>query len=183
MLGILGELRHPQFKGSLDETMLDVESDIFSRNYDFNKEKVKEYLRNKQKTPYSNVLSYISIAINILNRLDPLDFLIYSIESNDHFLLPDTSCYQRRGQLKHYPNPFIQEIIQIGIPLTDKLFILVTPKALKTELHGIQFISDKEGSILFEINKRLYFFAREAVACKDKKYLLEIIEKIKKGCT
>lgn len=183
ILGILGEFRHPQFKESLDETMLKFESDYFLRIYNFDKEKVKKYLKNKQKTSHSNILSYISIAFQILEKMEPLDFMIYSIKSNDHFLLPDTSCFQLRGQLKNYPNPFVQEIIQVGIPLTDKLFILATPQSLKTELHGIQFINDDDSNLVYKINKDLYMFAKKAVACKDEDYLKNIIEKFKKGCT
>lgn len=63
--------------------MLDMESDILTRFYDFPKEKVKDHLRNKQVTPYNNILSYVQAALRILEKLEPLDFFIVAIESND----------------------------------------------------------------------------------------------------
>ena len=179
MLGILGELRHPNFKESLDEKMINFQVDVFSKMYGFEKEKVKAYLVSKKKTPYDNSFSYISIALRILEKLEPIDFMIYCIKSNDHFLLPDTSCFQLRGQLKNYPNPFIREIIQIGIPVTDKLFILATPQSLKTKFHGIYFIEEDNSIVVDRINKDLYEFARKAVACKDEHYLESAVVRLK----
>ncbi|MFM9947997.1 MAG: DUF4238 domain-containing protein [Saprospiraceae bacterium] len=179
MLGILGELRHPQYKKTLDRTLLKFQSEIFSRIHDFSPEEIVKHLSQKQKTPYSNYVDYASIALRILKKMEPLDFMIFSIESDDHFLLPDTSCFQLRGQLKNYADAGIQEIIQIGIPLTDKLFILATPQSLKTTLHGACIIQDNDSDCVNMINKDLYLFARKAVACKDDYYLHEIIKKIK----
>ena len=179
MLGILGEIRHPYFKKELDNVLLHFKSDLFTRFYHCSKEKVIDILKNKQKIPYSNLVSYIETALRILEKLEPLDFSIVSIESNDHFLLPDTSCFQLRGQLRNYPNPFINEIIQVGIPLTDKLYILATPQSLKSEMHGIQYERFDNSDLVFEINKDLYFFSRKAVACSDENYLRQLVNKIK----
>ena len=165
----------------LDETMLDLESDIFFRRIGFGKEIIKDILRSKQKTPYSSLESYVKVAVRILEKLEPLDFAIYSIESNDHFILPDNSCFQVRGQLENYANPLIEEIIQIGIPINHRLFILATPQKLKTRNHGIQYITDDNSDIVFDINKDLYNFARAGVACKDEEFLKKTIAKIKNG--
>jgi hypothetical protein len=181
IIGILGELRHPQYKKFLDDTMIEFESDILFSRIGLGKEKIKNYLRSIQKTQYSNLQSYVSVALRILEKMEPLDFVIYSIESNDNFILPDTSCFQIRGQLKNYPTSFIKEIIQVGIPLNDKLFILATPQGLKSELHGIQFINEDNSKMVFEINKDLFDFSRKAVACKDQDFLRKTIEKIKNG--
>jgi hypothetical protein len=81
---------------------------------------IKHYLRTKQKTPYSNQLNYISIALEILEKMEPLYFMIYSIESNDHFILPDNSCFQIRGQLKNYPNNLINEITSWRYDINDE---------------------------------------------------------------
>lgn len=179
LLGILGELRHPDFKYSLDKAMTALELDVLSVATGLTKEEIAEYIIKKRKTPYGNELSYITTALRILERMEPLDFVIYSIESNDHFLLPDTSSIQRRGQLKNYPNQLVKEIIQVGIPVTDKIFILGTPKILQTDLHGIHYIRDDNSGMVFDINKNLFDFAKKAVACRDEAFLRRTIGKFK----
>jgi hypothetical protein len=181
MLGILGEIRHPDFKGVIEDMVLKMESDLINRFYGGDKNKIFESLKAKQKTPYSNALSYIELAVKRLEKLEPLDFFIVSIESNDHFLLPDTSCFQLRGQLRSYPNPMIHEIIQVGVPLTGKLYILATPQLFKSELHGIKFEKTDNSSLVYEINKDLYHFAKKAVACSDETFLKNFINKLKDG--
>jgi hypothetical protein len=179
LLGILGELRHPDFKYSLDKTMTALELDILTKATGLDKKVIAQYIVKKRKTPYDNQLSYITTALRILERMEPLDFEIYYIKSNDHFLLPDTSCIQRRGQLKNYPNAFIKEIIQVGVPITDKIFILGTPQTLKTDLHGIHYIGDDNSAMVFNVNKNLYDFAKKGVACRDEHFLKITVEKIK----
>jgi len=161
--------------------MLDMGSDILTRFYDFPKEKVKDHLRNKQVTPYNNILSYVQAALRILEKLEPLDFFIVAIESNDLFILPDTSSFQLRGQLRKYPNPYINEIIQVGIPITKKLYILATPQILKSEMHGILYEKEDNSDLVFQINKDLFSFSRKAIACSSEKYLKKFIDNIKSG--
>lgn len=158
-----------------------MESDKVTRFYDFPKEKVKDHLRNKQVTPYKNILSYVQTALRILEKLEPLDFFIVAIESKDLFILPDTSSFQLRGQLRKYPNPYINEIIQVGIPITQKIYILATPQILKSEMHGILYEREDNSDLVFQINKDLFSFSRKAIACSNEKYLKKFIDKIKGG--
>jgi len=181
MLGILGQLRHPEFKESFENKFQQIESGILSKLTNLSKEKINEYLETQKKTKFSNVLGYISTALRILERMEPFDFEIYSIESSDQFILPDTGCFQIRGQLHNYSNPLINEITQLGIPLSDKIFILATSKHLKSGQSGIQFIRDNNSDMVLSINKELFGFAYKAVACKDSNYLVNFINSVKNG--
>lgn len=181
MLGFLGEVRHPQYKKEIDEIVFKMESDIIRRYYNFKEEQILKAIKEKQKTPYSNLLSYMDVALKRLEKLEPLDFFIVSIESNDHFILPDTSCFQLRGQLLHYPNPYIQEIIQVGVPLTNKLYILATPQSLDSGMHGVKYERSDNSKLVYEINKDLYIFSRKAIACSNETYLKLFIDKVKCG--
>lgn len=181
MLGIVGQLRHPEFKESFEKNFQQIESDVLSKLTNHSKEKIKEYLESQKETKFSNALGYISTALRILERMEPFDFEIYSIESSDHFILPDTACFQIRGQLHNYPNPLISEITQLGIPLSDKLFILATSKHLQTGQSGIQFIREDNSDMVFSINNDLYGFAYKAVACRDSNYLVNFINSVKNG--
>lgn len=181
MLGILGEIRHPQYKKEIDEIVFKMESDIIRRYYNFTEEQTLKAIKEKQKTPYSNLLSYMDVALKRLEKLEPLDFFIVSIESNDHFILPDTSCFQLRGQLRYYPNPYIQDIIQVGVPLTDKLYILATPQSLGSGMHGIKYERESNSELVYEINKDLYLFSRKAIACSDETFLKSFIDRVKGG--
>jgi hypothetical protein len=93
--------------------------------------------------------------------------------------LPDTSCFQIREYRDN--NVYsINRIIQIGIPLGDKLFILATPKALQTDLHGIVFIKENNSEEVLKINSYLYDFSKKTIACKNDVFLVNTINKIKK---
>jgi hypothetical protein len=179
ILGILGEIRHPHYKKEIDDIVFKMESDIIRRYYNFTEDQILMAQKKKQQTPYFNLLSYMDIALKRLEKLEPLDFFIVSIESNDHFLLPDTSCFQLRGQLRHYLNPYIQEIIQVGVPLTDKLYILATPQSLDSGMHGIKYERDDNSELVYEINKDLNSFSRKAIACSSETYLKSFVNKVK----
>lgn len=179
MLGILGEMRHPNFKGQIDEIMTNFESDIYSKLSGSDKDEIKKMLHIDKTTPFNNIVGYMDIALSILEKMEPLDYLIFKIESADEFVLPDTSCFQERGQLKKYMNPFINEIVRIGIPLTPKIFVLATSKALKTNLRGIKFIKESDSDDVKIINRDLYNFSKKAVASKSDSFLRKTIQQIK----
>jgi hypothetical protein len=179
ILGVLGELRNPLFKESFESISQNIEIDLLARRTGYSKAEIKDFLKCKQKTKFSNLVGYFDTAFRILERMEPFDFAIYSIESTDHFILPDTSGFQLRGQLHNYPNRLINEIIQIGLPISDKLFILGTSKHLQNTPNGIKSIKEDNSEIVFAINKDLYNFSYKTVACSDSDFLSSFINKIK----
>lgn len=181
MLGVLGELRHPEYKKNLDSFSLHVQSDIISKISKFPKEVIERALQEKQKTKFSNLIGYIDTACRILERMEPFAFQIYVIESSDIFILPDTTGFHIRGQLHNYPNPMINEITQIGFPISSKLFILVSSKYLQLDASGIQYIKEDNSQMVYEINKDLFNYAYKGVAARDSKYLRKLVSTIKSG--
>jgi hypothetical protein len=179
ILGVLGEFRNPAFKELFENFTKEIETDLLSRQSGYPREKIQEFLKNKQKTKFSNVIGYFDTAFRILGRMEPFDFAIFSIQSSDHFILPDTSGFQIRGQLHNYPNKLIREITQIGLPISDKLFILGTSKHLPNTANGITFIKEDNSEIVFEINKDLFDFSYKTVACSDAVFLKAFIDRIK----
>jgi hypothetical protein len=181
MLGVIGELRHPDFKIDIENKLINLETKILSKIYNAPISEVLRKVISQKKTPYLNLGSYLELALNITEKLEPIDFLIVAIESNDHFILPDTSCFQLRGQLQKYSNPFINEIIQIGVPLTDKLYILATPQILKSHIKGIFYVRDDDSKLVYKINKDLYKFSKKAIACSDMNYLKSFVSAVNEG--
>jgi len=177
LYGIVGEMRHPIFKRQIDETLDHTEFELLVKHFGVDEPTAMSYIESKKVTPYHNNISYIEVALKIIEKLDPIEFEIYVIESSDHFLLPDTSCWQLRGQLNYYPNNFIKEIIQIGLPISDKIFVLVTPQSRNIESHSISvmWIDEDESPTVDQINRDLFSFSKKAVACKDESYLKEFI--------
>lgn len=177
-MGIIGELRHPHFKKQMDSIMLQLGSDTLHMATGISREKIAEYLSHEQTTPYNNDLSYVQTALRIMERMEPMEYEFVVIETESHFLLPDTSCFQIRGQLQQYPNPFIREIVEIGIPLTDKIFLFARSSKLDVGRNGIQYIQNEgQEEMVKKINMHVFDFAKKAVACKDKSYLNSFIEK------
>lgn len=179
MLGILGELRHPNFKSSFDSFIQTIDIDVISRKTGRPKSDIESWIKKGRKTKFRNDLGYLDTACRTLERMEPFDFAIFTIESSDIFILPDTSSFNIRGQLHPYINPLIREITEIGIPITEKIFILGTSKHLKIpDASGIQFIRENNSKIVHEINKDLFHFAYKAVAASDDQKLKLIIENI-----
>lgn len=184
LIGILGEMRNPLFNEELLIADNRMKASVFSRklrleqNINLNKELVFKILENKRIDKYPNIISYVKMANKIIESMEPFDFMVYSIESDDYFLLPDNSGFQVRGQLKKHPNNVINEIIQVGIPITDKIFILATSKSIGSNNNGIQFINDDNSKMVYEINKDLFSFARKGVACKSEAFLKKTVVKI-----
>lgn len=175
LMGILGQIRHPRFKEQLTELLRKMGSDVINVSTGIPKKRISQLLKDQLSTPYDNRLSYINTALRILERMEPMEYILYSIECDAHFILPDTSCFQIRGQLKPYPNTLVKEITQIGIPLTDKVFIMSNSSLLGLRENGIQFIREGDEAMANDINIDLFHFAYKAVACKDEEYLREIV--------
>jgi hypothetical protein len=176
LMGILGQIRHPKFKTQLTELLRNMGTDVLNISTGISKGIISKFLKDQLKTPYDNNLSYIDTALRILERMEPMEYVIYSIECDTHFILPDTSCFQVRGQLKPYPNQLINEIIQVGIPLTDKIFVLASSSALGTNENGIQSILEEDAHMAMNINLDLFHFAYKSIACKDEQYLKQVVE-------
>jgi hypothetical protein len=176
LMGTLGQLRNPLFKKQLTELTRRMETDVLNMSTGFDKDMISTFLTAKLKTPYDNRIGYIDTALRILERMEPMEYELFSIESDVHFILPDTSCYQVRGQLRPYPNTPIQEITRIGMPLTDKIFLLASSSLLKGNRNGIQSILEEHAALAMEININLFHFAYTAVACKDENYLRTVVE-------
>jgi hypothetical protein len=172
LMGIMGELRHPTFKKQLDDIMMKMGKDTLHLSTGVDRDKIEEYLKSKKSTPYNNDLSYVRTALRIFDRMEPMEYEFFVILTDSHFLLPDTTCFQIRGQLHRYPNSFIKEIVELGIPLTDKIFLAARSSKLGVNRNGIQYIQREEHEELVEnINRELFAFARKAVTCGDRGYL------------
>ena len=75
------------------------------------------------------------------------------------------------------PNSFIKEIVELGIPLTDKIFLSARSSKLGVNQNGIQYIENHEHEEMVSvINRALFDFAKKAVACKDKAFLEEFVK-------
>jgi hypothetical protein len=123
LYGLIGEMRSPFYKKQADDTLMSAFRQIYKHSDKNLTASIKELFDNSQKTNYSNVLSYTETAIGFLQRMRPLNFTLFKINSTDTFLLPDTSAFHIRAKINQYFNPDIMEVALVGIPLTDKIFI------------------------------------------------------------
>lgn len=169
LIGILGEIRHPMYKKSLDVTMIKFEQDVFDRLNKPFQQKVK----SDPLIKYENPPEYLSVAMKILSGMDPITFSLYVIDSNDHFLLPDASSFH----IREYGE--IGERMHIVVPISDKLLILGSSKKVENAKTQIITFHDDGNSDIFKINAQLANFAYKAVACSDKQFLEATIEALK----
>ena len=169
IIGIIGELRHPRSKRGLDSILNKVDEDVLS--------KMNGYIKKEQRTKYQNLNTYFEMALGILERMGDLKFQIVQITDDNEFVIPDTACFQIRGQLKEYFNTNLQEITQIGIPLTKKLFINCYSHLIVPEHSHIKILKSPSQKLVDKINSNLVAFAFKGVACSNMEYLRRVIGK------
>lgn len=169
LVGIVGELRHPKWKQQEDKLIEKVENDLLSG--------MSGYVKKPKLTKYQNINSYYEMAIGILDRMEELKFQIVQIVDDNEFVIPDTSCFQVRGQLKKYFSPDLKEIMQIGLPLTKKLFINCSSHLCAKNISHIQILNSPSQSVIDKINSNLISFAYKGVACSNLDYLKNLIDK------
>ena len=174
--GIIGEMRNPFRKKSHDYLLNNLFtglSESFDNEYKKSFDRINEY---KKHVTYSNRLTYSDLAFRTYELMGGFDFQIWLLESSDCFLLPDTTGTQVRGNLGNIPNPLINQITQVGIPITDKIFIHVISKKLNKGSFLKRIKKDNDTSVE-QINLHIFQYAYRTVATSNMEYLKKTVSK------
>jgi hypothetical protein len=180
--GVIGNMRTPRDKKSMDDTLFNAFKQISEVATDDLKAEIEETFGYKSNVPYhsSNIGKYSDIAHSILELMGNLIFEIRIIPKNeeDFFLIPDFSAATVRAKINEYFNPDIKEIAYIGIPLTSKIYLhfhsekLFNVKEKPNSTMG--YCSSKEVAFY---NKANLDFSQNKVACENESYLKRFIDK------
>lgn len=176
LFGIIGGMRNPVRKKEVDHTIENVFGQFKNYMGEEQKKGLEKLTEYKKHVRYSNVLSYSDMAIRIAKKMGGLDFVIWSIKSNDCFLLPDTSATNVRRKINEYFNPDIKEIAEIGFPLTDKIFVHARSKKLGQENSYINVVNENSSAQVTAINLHLFHFANNTVATSNEDYLRNFVK-------
>ncbi len=161
LMALVGEYRNPAYKSGLDAAL-----DSLKLNFTGSAEP-------DLKIKYQNLHGYIDVASKLLADMDPITYAIVSIETDEHFILPDTSAFLVREHLN------VGHVMQFGLPLTDKLFLLGRSSRMGNYPTTLVRITKQESQLLLQINSDLINFAYKTVACRDKVFLYKTIEKMR----
>ena len=162
LMALVGEYRNPAYKSGLDQAL------------DSLKTQVTGSIIPAEKLKYQNTRGYIDVAQLLLEDMDPITFAIVSINSNDRFIVPDTSGFIARENLDY------GHVMQFGLPLSDKLFLLGRSKRMGKYPTTLVTIDENDSEIVFLINTDLINYAYKTVACKDQLFLKNTINKMRK---
>lgn len=176
LFGIFGEVRSPFRKQSLENSMdkmFDRLKDSLEDDQLKSFERTKEY---KKHVVHSNTLIYSEVAFRTYELMGVFDYHVWHLESNDCFLLPDTTATQVRGNLGDIPNQHVKQIMQVGIPVSDKIFVQVISKKLKMGSYLLSIKKDNDPSIE-QINLHILEYAYKTVATSNMDYLRKIVSK------
>jgi hypothetical protein len=160
LMALVGEYRNPAYKSRLDQAMDSPKIHVTGAN------------EPDPKLKYQNTKGYLDVAHILLKDMDPITFAIVSINSNDHFIVPDTSGFLARQNLD------IGHVMQFGLPISDKLFLLGRSTRMGKYPTTSVTIDHEESEIVFRINSDLVNYAYKTVACKDKVFLKKTINKM-----
>jgi len=167
LMALVGEYRNPHYKQGLDDVF-----DLMDEQFKVRGGNVPEKTKNKM-VPFGNVKSYMDVAFMILDKMDPITFAIVSIKSDDHFIVPDTSGFLVRLNLDTGP------VVQFGLPVSDKLFILGRSAAMGPYPTTLVEINENNHDLVFMINSDLVNYSYKTVACKDEIFLKNTISKMR----
>lgn len=179
LYGLIGEMRNPKHKKRNDYALLNAFIPLAKLGSQPMKQ-LAPFFKRISNTKYSNVVSYSKIAFDLINRMGDLSFTIFFIKSSDLFILPDTTSFHIRAKINTYFNPDIEEVAVVGIPLTNKIFILVESKKLPDTSNRFYTIEEKNSSQVNAINKRLFDHSEQYIATSNLDELKRIVE-ISKG--
>lgn len=178
LFGIVGRLRTPERKRELDGIL----DDIFNKlKPSMDEAQISEWESTqeyKKHVSYSNILGYSDTALRIAEKMGGIDFTIWHIQSDDCFLLPDTSATSIRKQINKHYNSDAKEIAEIGFPLTDKIFIHALSKKLGQGKSVIAFVDKNNNQAVTDINFNLFHAAYKTIGTSSEKYLRYIVSKI-----
>ncbi|MEJ6979756.1 DUF4238 domain-containing protein [Pedobacter sp. P351] len=168
LMALVGEYRNPFYKSGLDDALNSLANDAKIRGAH-----VPDELEHPDVI-YKNLKGYIDVASMLLQSMDPITFSIVVIKSTDHFILPDTTAFLVRQNFD------TGKVMQFGIPVSDKMFVLGRSEAIGKRPTRIVTINENDDELVFKINSDLVNYAYKTVACKDEVFLHETIEKMKK---
>jgi hypothetical protein len=166
LMALVGEYRNPNYKEGLDIALKSLATEVKIRGVNI----PDEY--PLPDIPYRNIKGYLHVGNLLLTEMDPINFSIVVIESNDHFILPDTSGFLVREFLEY------GKVTQFGIPVSSKIFILGKSAKIKAPPSRIITIQDDDDELVFKINTDLVNFAYKTVACQNKAYLENTVSKM-----
>ena len=169
LMALVGEYRNPYYKKGLDIALNSMRDHAKSAGVIVPEE------RTHPNVKYQNMKGYVEVALLLLERMDPITFAIVAIRSNDHFLLPDTSAFLVRKHLDIGP------VMQFGLPVSDKLFILGRSTSMGKYPTTLVTIDNDDNDLVFRINSDLANYAYKTVGCKSENFLRATIIKIGKA--
>lgn len=176
--GIIGDMRTPRFKKSMDDTFFKAFKMISENATPELKTQIDQMFEYKDNVNYSNILDYSEGVEQIIELMGNLIFeVVIPINDNDFFLIPDFAAATARAKINEYFNPDIEEIAYIGIALTSKIYI---------HFHSEKLFKGKEipPSVIrhclpeeVEItNKSNFAYCQDKVACENESYLKRFIQ-------
>jgi hypothetical protein len=178
--GIASETRHPFIKKNMDNQIDEV---FFERILPYAAPELKADLEQQQKirtlTKYSNLIEYTEFAERVLERMGELCMIVYVIKTDDYFILPDRYSLVIRERINEYFNPDIKEIAFVATPLSSKIFLTASSKKFLNGSNTVVEVTEGNRNIVYDINKDLYRWALKQVACEDKTYLSNLVNRIK----
>lgn len=172
--GSIGEIRHPLHKKGTDDIIAEpLFNQILPQAAPELKASLLELKDRLSRTKYSNSIQYSQHANQLFALMGDITSLIYSIECNKYFLLPDISAIRARAKINTYFNPDIREIAMVGMPLTSKLYMHSQSIKLGTTLDAVMPVDEEKFPGEVErINYGLFDNAYREVACESYDYLL-----------
>ena len=108
-----------------------------------------------------------------------INFILFVINCGEFFILPDRPSFTQRERLNNHYNPDAKEIAIVEVPLSSKLYLHCESVKFRRFNSKIVELTEKDKSIIDEINRSLYSNAKKFVACENKQYLTSLIKKFR----
>jgi Protein of unknown function (DUF4238) len=181
LYGLASTLRPPTAKQELDGIYDLLFDKVYEQMTDNLKRGLEQAVEFRKHVKYANLLKYSDMAIRIYEKMGELAFTIWHIQSGDRFLLSDSTAFTVRHKINSYFNPDIKEIAEVGISLTDKLFVHAISKKLGPTNSYLAFIEKDNDSAVFNINFNLFHCSKMTVATSNEEFIKNLIDGLNKN--
>ncbi|MDD3875289.1 MAG: hypothetical protein PHT69_01575 [Bacteroidales bacterium] len=177
--GILSVIRPPIKKKEIKDILTNfLFNEILPNAAPSLKAELEEYKKVTEQTKYINEFEYSKSVKNIFKLMGNINCVVSVLRCNHFFILPDCSSICKREKINKYFNPDIKNVAMVGIPLGSKIFLHAESEKFHKFNDKVIQLTEKSLSLIEEINYYLFVNSYKQIACENKQYLIDFINKI-----
>lgn len=185
-MGIIGNMRTREYQIETENSIFGGLLEVTRYAVDELRESFDAYLQELSKVKNKFGTDFKQLLDGIVKIMDEIIYTIFLAPEDEYFILPDCTSSIHRSCLdddiihngKVFKS-FANQIDTVIFPVSSKILLVCQAKKVcPREHHGIYELRPE---IMFKYNRLLFKSAHKRVACPDKDYLNNLVNRIKQS--